>query len=141
MTSQSGLVVDASVMLAALVGAPADRAWTHNLLKSNQNHAPELALFEAANVLRRKELTGRLTGIRAAAAFAELQQWPLQTWPFGLLAGRIWELRHSITAYDAAYVALAEQLDLPLATRDVRLAKAPGPRCRFVTPESTRPEA
>ncbi|MFT4468818.1 type II toxin-antitoxin system VapC family toxin [Arthrobacter sulfonylureivorans] len=136
MTSPSGLVVDASVMLSALVGTPPERAWARNLLKSGQNHATELALFEAANVLRRKELSGRLTSIRAAAAFGEMRQWPLQTWPFGLLAARIWELRHSITAYDAAYVALAEQLELPLATRDVRLAKAPGPRCRFVTPES-----
>ena len=48
----------------------------------------------------------------------------------------MWELRHAVTAYDAAYVALAEQLHLPLATMDVRMATAPGPRCRFVTPES-----
>ncbi len=50
------------------------------------------------------------------------------------LAGRIWELRNNITIYDAWYVALAEALDARLATLDVRLARAPGVRCPFVTP-------
>jgi predicted nucleic acid-binding protein len=140
-TSARGLVVDASVILSALVGAPAERRWARNLLASGQSHSPELVLFEAANVLRRKEQTERLTRPRAAAAFVELQQWPVQTWPFGLLAGRIWELRHTITAYDAAYVALAERLDVPLATCDARLAGAPGPRCSFILPDSRRSEA
>jgi len=140
-TSSPGLVIDASVILSALVGAPTERTWARNLLESGQNHAPEPALFEAANVLRRKEQAGRLSSIRAGKAFVELRQWPVQTWAFGLLAGRIWELRHSITAYDAAYVALAEQLELPLATRDVRLANEPGPRCRFITPMSRPPDA
>ncbi len=54
--------------------------------------------------------------------------------PYGLLAERAWELRHNVTAYDAWYVALAEGLEAGLATLDVRLSLASGPRCAFVTP-------
>jgi predicted nucleic acid-binding protein len=46
----------------------------------------------------------------------------------------VWELRQSVTAYDAWYVAVAESLDLPLVTVDLRLSRAPGPRCAFATP-------
>lgn len=53
---------------------------------------------------------------------------------FNPFAGRIWELRHNITSYDAWYVAAAEALDLPLATLDERLSKASGPNCQFLTP-------
>jgi predicted nucleic acid-binding protein len=53
--------------------------------------------------------------------------------PYEVVAARVWELRHNMTAYDAWYVALAEALDSPLATLDARLARAAGPRCRFVT--------
>jgi predicted nucleic acid-binding protein len=55
------------------------------------------------------------------------------------LAPRAWVLRHSVTVYDAAYVALAEALDAPMMTLDLRLARAPGPRCPFLTPSDTLP--
>src|SRR5262249_51214505 len=51
---------------------------------------------------------------------------------------RVWELRHNVAIYDGRYVALAEALDLPLATPDGRLARADGPTCRFLTPHSNR---
>jgi predicted nucleic acid-binding protein len=51
---------------------------------------------------------------------------------------RVWELRHNVTSYDGWYVALAEALNLPLATLDGRLAKADGPKCRFLTPEADK---
>lgn len=54
--------------------------------------------------------------------------------PFTPFAERVWELRANVTSYDAWYVAVAEQFDLPLATLDRRLAKATGPRCRFLLP-------
>jgi hypothetical protein len=50
------------------------------------------------------------------------------------VADRVWSLRSAVTAYDACYVALAEALDAPLATIDLRLSRAPGPRCVFKTP-------
>jgi predicted nucleic acid-binding protein len=54
--------------------------------------------------------------------------------PFEPFTARVWELRDTVGAYDAWYVALAEALDAPLATLDLRLASAPGPRCAFLTP-------
>lgn len=136
-----GLVVDASVIVAALAGTSPARGWARDQLQSGPGVAPELVHFEAANALRRLEMAGQISNTQAAAAFKNLMIWRVQLWPFGPLAERMWELRHAVTAYDAAYVALAEQLDLPLATMDVRMATAPGPRCRFVTPESGLPDA
>lgn len=56
--------------------------------------------------------------------------------PFAPFAERVWELRANVTSYDAWYVAVAEQFDLPLATLDRRLARSAGPRCRFLLPPS-----
>ncbi len=55
--------------------------------------------------------------------------------PFEPFAERVWALRETVSAYDAWYVALAEALDAPLATLDVRLTQAPGPRCSFLVPD------
>jgi len=57
----------------------------------------------------------------------------LELFPFEPFAGRIWELRHTVTSYDAWYVALAEALKLPLATLDAALTRASGPNCKFLT--------
>ena len=54
---------------------------------------------------------------------------------FEVLARRVWALHPNLTAYDAAYVALAEELGAPLLTLDARLARAPGPTCRFLLPQ------
>jgi predicted nucleic acid-binding protein len=58
----------------------------------------------------------------------------LELFSFEPIAERVWELRHTITSYDAWYVAVAEALGLPLATTDERLARASGPSCDFLTP-------
>lgn len=134
MTDGGGVVVDASVIVAALTGSGSTRDWARAQLKSGPNESPELVQFEAANILRRLELSGQLTESQAAVAFEELGQWPVQLWSFASLAARVWELRRSVTAYDAAYVALAEQLKIPLATLDLKLTAANGPACRFRTP-------
>ena len=68
-------------------------------------------------------------------AGADLVELPLTSFPFEPLADRVWELHPGVTAYDAAYVALAEALDVPLWTLDRRLAAAPGPRCAFRLPQ------
>lgn len=61
-------------------------------------------------------------------------QLSLETFGFDPFADRIWELRHTVTGYDAWYVALAEALQLPLATLDSKLSTATGPKCAFITP-------
>ena len=56
---------------------------------------------------------------------------PVQLYPHSALLPRIWELRHNITAHDAAYIALAEVLDVPLLTRDRKLANSTGHHARI----------
>ena len=63
-------------------------------------------------------------------------QLSIECYPFEPFAERVWELRNTLTSYDAWYVAVAEALDLPLATLDARLARAPGPKCKFLLPSS-----
>lgn len=94
--------------------------------------APELMLYEAGNILRRHLLAGLIDDSAATLAHADLVTLPVETYPYGVAADRIWALRQNLTVYDACYVALAELLDLPLLTLDGRLAGAPGLRCHVV---------
>ena len=89
-------------------------------------HAPHLLDIEVAHVLRRYSLSGELDPERGAAAIQDLADMPLQRCPHGPLLERIWEIRSRLTAYEAAYVALAEALDAPLLTRDRKLASSAG---------------
>ncbi len=85
-------------------------------------HAPHLLDLEVAQVLRRYALAGEMDAIRGLEALEDLADLPLTRYPHDLLLPRIWELRWNLTAYDAAYVALAEALAAPLVTRDAALA-------------------
>jgi predicted nucleic acid-binding protein len=98
------------------------------LAPGGQLHAPHLVDVEITHVLRRLVQRGRLTSARAAQALEALESLRLRRWPHLPLLGRMWSLRDNLTAYDAAYVALAESLPAPLVTRDARLAGAPGLR-------------
>jgi predicted nucleic acid-binding protein len=127
-------VVDASVVVAALIDdGPAGR-WAEELLASTPLAAPHLMPVEAANILRRAALAGDVSDDIASLAHADLLAVGVELFPYELLAERIWELRGAVTAYDGWYVALAESLKAPLATLDARLARAPGPRCKFIGP-------
>ncbi len=128
------LVVDASVIVAALVDSGDDGAWAAGVIDGEVLAAPHHLPIEAANVLRRATLAGDLTANSASLAHADLLALRIELFPYAPLAERCWKLRENVTAYDAAYVALAEQLDAPLATLDQRLAAATGPRCSFITP-------
>lgn len=89
-------------------------------------HAPHLLDLEIAQVLRRYALTGELNPTRGLQALEDLADFPVTRYPHDLLLPRIWELRYNITAYDAAYIALAEALAAPLLTRDAALASSGG---------------
>jgi predicted nucleic acid-binding protein len=127
-------VVDASLLVAATSDAGAEGKWAEDVVRAGNLVAPPLALVEATNILRRFEIEGRLGRMEASAAARDLLLFEIELVPFAPFAERIWELRANVTSYDAWYVAVAEQCDLPLATLDRRLAKATGPRCRFLLP-------
>jgi predicted nucleic acid-binding protein len=125
------IVVDASAMVEALLHMPAARAVGKWLFDPEQTlHAPYLLDVEVAQVIRRFAASGEVDDQRGRAALTDLADFPIRRHPHDLLLPRIWELRHNLTAYDAAYVALAEALDAPLLTRDKRLATAAGHRAR-----------
>ncbi len=129
-------VVDASVVVAALVDDGADGSWAERLLGSGPLLAPHLLPVECANVLRRAALAGALSRDVAAQAHADLVRLRVDLVPYEPLAPRIWELGDNLTAYDAWYVAVAEAFDTTLATLDRRLERAVGPRCAFALPPS-----
>jgi predicted nucleic acid-binding protein len=128
------VVVDASVLIAALVDTGSNGTWAEEVLVGGGLHAPELARVEATNILRRLERAKAITPPEANAAHEDLMQLSVVLFDFDPFAERVWELRHAMTSYDAWYVAVAEALRLPLATLDERLSKAKGVTCDFLTP-------
>ena len=128
------LVVDASVLVASLVDPGHDGRWSRAALSQDGLCAPAHVLAEATNALRRMELSGRIARVQAAAAHRDLLRDDYTLYPFPPFAERVWELRTTLTCYDAWYVALAEALSCPLATLDRRLGRASGPTCEFVAP-------
>jgi predicted nucleic acid-binding protein len=88
-------------------------------------HAPELLDIEVLQVLRRFEREGSLSPERARECLEDFGSFLIERYPHHLLLDRAWELRANLTAYDAAYVTLAELLRAPLLTCDSRLARAP----------------
>lgn len=127
-------VVDASVVVAALIDDGTAGRWAEELLASTPLAAPHLMPAEAANILRRAALAGDVSDDIACLAHADLVALTVELFPYDLLADRIWELRGAVTASDGWYVALAESLSAPLATLDGHLTRAPGPRCAFIGP-------
>jgi predicted nucleic acid-binding protein len=130
-------VVDASLLVAALVDSGPEGAWAEEIVADVPLYAPELVSVEATNILRRLERAKQITSAAANAAYEDLLQLDLELFPFQPFAQRIWELRYNVTSYDAWYVALAESISLPLATLDKKLAKTKGVACEFLTPEKT----
>lgn len=91
--------------------------------------APELIDLEFASGLRGLERSGHITTEFASRKLVEMATFPLERFPHGPFLSRVWELRHNLSVYDAAYVALAEALRAPLITSDRAIANAPGIAC------------
>ena len=127
-------VLDASVVVAALLDGGEVGAWAEDMLLGDHLAAPHHMPVEVANILRRAVTSGAVSGDAATLAHIELQTLPIDYFPYPPFAARVWPLRDTVTSYDGWYVALAETLDADLATLDRRLARAPGPECSFLTP-------
>lgn len=131
------VVVDASVVVAALVDSGSAGEWSAAALQGHgEVAAPELLPFEVANVLRRLAAAGALVGEVASLAHQDLLRLDLSLWPYLPLAEQAWRARGSVSMYDASYVALARLLDAPLLTLDERLAQAAGRLCDVRTPST-----
>ncbi|MDF0644596.1 MAG: type II toxin-antitoxin system VapC family toxin [Nitrospira sp.] len=127
------IVVDASVVIEVLLNTSPGIHIAERLFDPGETlHAPHLLDIEVAQVLRRYERARELDASRGLHALEDLVDFPVTRYPHDLFLLRIWELRHNVTAYDAAYIALAEALGAPLLTRDAALASAPGHHAQIV---------
>ena len=128
------VIVDASVLVSVLVDSGKEGRWAEETLLGQPTAAPELVLAETANVLRRLERAKIISAFESNGAYRDLMRLNIELFAFSPFAERIWSLRDNLTTYDAWYVALAEALDCPLATLDVKITRATGPRCKFISP-------
>lgn len=119
------IVVDASALVLALTDASPKGDAARRGLTVGDVHAPHLLEIEVLQVLRRLVRVGELASERAEAATADMRRARIQLHRHGPLLVRAWALRDNLSAYDAAYVALAETLECPLLTADARMARAP----------------
>jgi predicted nucleic acid-binding protein len=127
------IVVDASAVLEVLLNTRVAARVAARLFGAGETlHVPHLVDLEVAQALRRYVLSGEADVERGEEALRDLRDLPLNRYPHEPFLERIWELRGNVTAYDAAYLALAEALGAPCITRDAKLAKAPGHRARVV---------
>ena len=125
------IVIDASALIEVLLNtAAAGRVAERMFGRNDTLHAPHVLDLEVSQVLRRYTLSGAMDAQRSEQALEDLADLPLNRYPHNIFLQRIWALRRNLTAYDAAYVALAEALDAPVVTRDGALARAPGHSAR-----------
>jgi predicted nucleic acid-binding protein len=127
------IVLDASAAIEWLFQSPAGRKIDRRMfIPSESLHAPHLIDVEVAQVLRRYVRDKTITAQRGQEALEDLRDLPLSRYPHDFLIPRIWELRATLTAYDAVYVALAELLGAPLLTCDRKIASAPSHDAKVV---------
>jgi predicted nucleic acid-binding protein len=123
------IVLDASAVIELLLRTPTGEAVARRIAASDTTlHAPHLLDLEVAQVLCRCSSQKTLSSERALLALDDLRALKLTRYPHQPMLGRIWALRENLTAYDAAYVALAESLEAPLVTLDARASQSSGHR-------------
>jgi predicted nucleic acid-binding protein len=121
------IVLDASAVIEWLLRSPAGITIDRRIFSRSESlHAPHLVDVEVIQVLRRYVREKKLSNRRGQEALEDFADLPLSRYPHDFLIPRIWELRATLTAYDAAYVVLAELLDARLLTCDGKIASASG---------------
>jgi predicted nucleic acid-binding protein len=121
------IVVDASALIDAFLGNEEVGA----AFRRRRLHAPVTVDAEVLHGLRRGWLTGEIEEADARAVLRLLRDLPITRHSVAPFVDRMWDLRHNVTAYDAGYVVLAESLNVPLLTRDRRLARSSGHTARI----------
>ncbi|MCG6927844.1 MAG: type II toxin-antitoxin system VapC family toxin [Acidobacteria bacterium] len=125
------IVLDASAVLELLLATTAGREVAERIADPALGlHAPHLVDVEVAQALRRYVRGREIDEDAAALALEDLRDLDMERHPHEPLLDRVWALRENLTAYDAAYVALAEALGARLLTCDTRIGRAPGMRGR-----------
>lgn len=121
------IVLDTSAVVDWLLRTPAGQRIEQRIYAHQDTlHSVHLLDVEFVQVLRRLVRGGTLTAKRAEEAIEDMAALRITRYAPVLLVQRIWRLRQNLSAYGAAYVALAEKLQAPLITRDQRIAAAPG---------------
>ncbi|MGH3645850.1 MAG: type II toxin-antitoxin system VapC family toxin [Micromonosporaceae bacterium] len=128
------VVIDASVLIHALTSFHDSGVRVRAALTGARLAAPEHLLMETFHGIRGLQLGGKLDVDGAQLAVDILGLMPVELVPSALLLPRMWQLRNNLTGYDAAYVAAAERLQVPLITGDRKLAAATGPQCQIMVP-------
>ncbi len=123
------MVVDASVIAPALADDGPDGDRVCERLRGEHLIAPELLDLEVVSVIRKALLVGNIAERKALLAIKDLVDIPIKRVSHRSLLPRVWEVHQYITTYDAVYIALAEALNVALATADARPAKAPQLQC------------
>ncbi len=123
------LIVDASCLYEVVVDAERSEHVRARLAADPDQGAPHVIDVEVLSVIRRDRMLGRLDATAARQAVEDLRDWPGERYGHGALLERAWELRASVRAWDAVYVALAEALDATLITLDARLGRASSLGC------------
>jgi predicted nucleic acid-binding protein len=123
------IVLDASAVLEWMLQMPAAERIESRIYSRDQTlHAPHLLDVEVIHILRRMVRQQNISETRADEAIRDFADARIRLYPHRFLLPRIWEMRHNVSAYDAAYIALAEALGATLVTRDARLASSSGHR-------------
>ena len=125
------LIVDAASLYHVIIDAPRADEIRALLLEDSDLAAPHIVDVEVLGLIRRDYLLGELDSTAARLAVEDLRDWPGVRFPHQPFIERAWQIRQNVRTWDAFYVALAEAMDATLVTRDRRLARAPGLRCRI----------
>ena len=123
------IVVDASVVVSALLVDGPEGEAARQALRSEAAHAPHLLDVEVTSAVRRWVLAGRLGVEEARSSIRDLADLAITRHGHEPLLDRVLELRDAVSAYDGTYVALAELLGATMVTGDRRLSRGPGVRC------------